>query len=66
MGAMTMEFKLAPGVPTAGVLQGGTVSFDLARTPEGELVISALRPAGAKPAMPAKPAGQGEHAGHAK
>jgi Cu(I)/Ag(I) efflux system membrane fusion protein len=54
MGAMTMEFKLRPGVARAGLKQGSTVSVDFVVEPGGGLVITAVRPA-------ADP-----HAGHGK
>lgn len=45
MGAMTMEFQLARRPP--GVGPGADVDFDLQITPQGEYVVTELRPRGA-------------------
>jgi Cu(I)/Ag(I) efflux system membrane fusion protein len=43
--AMTMDFKVAPAIRLTGLKPGDTVTFTVAKTPEGTYVIDSLKPA---------------------
>jgi Cu(I)/Ag(I) efflux system membrane fusion protein len=50
MGAMTMEYKLAPGLAASGVRAGDSVQFDFRTDSQGEFEVTAIRPIGGAPA----------------
>jgi Cu(I)/Ag(I) efflux system membrane fusion protein len=50
MGAMTMEYKFAPGFAAPGVRAGDSVQFDFRTSSQGEFEITAIRPNGGAPA----------------
>ena len=43
-GAMTMDFKLPPGVAAKGLNPGSTVQFEFKATPQGEFEITSIKP----------------------
>jgi Cu(I)/Ag(I) efflux system membrane fusion protein len=50
MGAMTMEYKFAPGLAAPGVRAGDSVQFDFRTGSQGEFEITAIRPNNGEPA----------------
>ena len=48
MGAMTMDYKLAPSIAPSSVKAGAAVAFDVTVTPQGEMVITRISEGGGK------------------
>jgi Cu(I)/Ag(I) efflux system membrane fusion protein len=48
MGAMTMDYKLAPAIAPGSVKVGATVAFEVTMTPQGEMVVTRISDGGGK------------------